>query len=209
MSLFSANRISSRGLRPPPPPPPPASGDRCCCSGATTDVFSTTAGRCSDNGKWLISGGPGCPVNDGGAGTLDGATAGTIFSTDFFTSPGIGTGVQQVSATFPDFLSGISMQRIVVVAAATVAIGAFSCGGFLIFRTGTGGGCADTIRLFVPKSRPFCTQVFRTCPCRFMLEIKLTTNYIRSCATILNFLYFLNDSIYFFFVSNEIRCKIY
>lgn len=65
------------------------------------------------------------------------SAARSILSADFFASPGVGTGVEQMSAALPDFLAGVSMQ--------------------LLTRGGRGGG-TGACKEGVIKGRSRCTM---------------------------------------------------
>lgn len=73
------------------------------------------------------------------ADALDLTAAGAVFAADFLTSPGVGTGVEQVSATLPELLPGAAVQSAAVVRRIRnggTGHGDRCCG------TGAGGGSA-------------------------------------------------------------------
>lgn len=149
MSLFSASRISSRGLIPTatggagggvvaggaaitgPAGTRPGPGTGVRSVGATDGVSRPLAGIdspaaeaaaaagmadcCFASGSCLGGGGGGCNGSGAGADALDVAAARAILSADFLASPGVGTGVEQVSAALPQLLAGGAVQSAAVV----------------------------------------------------------------------------------------------
>lgn len=87
---------------------------RCCASKAVRGGGIGGAGRGIVVGCCVLvvmaNGGPGAATD-----ALDLAPAGAIFAAYFLTSPGVGTGVEQVSATLPQLLPGAAVQSAAVV----------------------------------------------------------------------------------------------
>lgn len=115
MSLFSASRISSRGLIPTTYGGGGVGiGVAVGCAGGggeTTCVFTTIfVGTSIARLTAERTAGFGCGSVIGSLDALDVASARSIFSADFLASPGVGTGVEQVSATFPQLLAGVAME---------------------------------------------------------------------------------------------------
>lgn len=209
MSLFRASRISSRGLIPTTADggggdtgvvagagvtvPAGTSSTGVGFVGAAADVpgslgrwvASPSAGIAG--GCWTGSGCGGC-LGGGGGGDSSGPgsdalhvpAARAILSADFLASPGVGTGVEQMSAALPQLLAGASVQSAAVVrwirnggtghwsgAAGADAAGCSSRRGGATGAGPSGGGAeiavrdgggidhgADAIRLAVSESRP-------------------------------------------------------
>lgn len=119
MSLFRASRISSRGLIPTTyGGGGAAAGAGIVCAGGSGETacgFSsifvgTSIAGLTTEGTVGFGGGTssiGCVRS---LDALDVASARTILSTDFLASPGVGTGVEQVSAAFPQLLASVAME---------------------------------------------------------------------------------------------------
>lgn len=134
---------------------------------------------------------------------MDVPAARSVFAADALTSPGVGTGVEQVSAALPQFLASAATQSSVVIvrrirnggtghwvvpAAAAAAAGSrrgVTAGGST-GATVAGAGAeigvlngrgvqygADAIGLAIAEARPLGVQVFCTCPCRLIQKLNL------------------------------------